>query len=244
MGQRGVGPEHFTDALGELSRQLFALGARLMYGGHLGDAGVTKVLFELAARYAPSQVNRASYAPLIVNVVPYPWHAELSYEELIALEADFASVAQLRYMNEDGSRTWSFGERPRNLAQLPAGAWPDALTAMRTYVTGQCDARVVLGGKAKNYSGRMPGIAEEAFITARARKPLFVIGGYGGVARQIADSIASNEPVLLPNDEGSYRVDVPNGLGGHSLRRLATSPHIDEVAVLLTRGLIKLFADA
>lgn len=241
MAQYGMGPEHLNDALGEISRQLLALGARVIYGGDLREGGITKMLFELAARYSPSLAHKDEYSPMIVDVVPYPMHAELTRDELTTWEADFATIAELRYMSQDGD-VWSFASRPQRLAQLPTGKWPAALTAMRNYVTRVSDARIVLGGKTAGYLGRMPGTAEEAYVSATAGQPLFVVGGFGGAAQAIALSIAANEPVVIPGTGERYVVETTNGLGELELRRLATSPHIDEITVLLTRGLGKRFA--
>jgi len=242
LPERGMGPEHLIDALGEISRQLLALGARLMYGGDLREGGITRILFELAARYSPALAHKAEYAPAIIDVVPHPTHAQLSVEQLSAWEADFASVAELRYMNRDDG-VWSFATRPQDLTQIPGEEWPAAFTAMRNYVLRNTDARVVLGGKTEGFLGRMPGVAEEALISAVAGQPLYVVGGFGGAAQSIAQSIAENEYVFAGGSGQRYRVETPNGLDRVGLRRLATSPHIDEVALLLTRGLAALFAN-
>jgi hypothetical protein len=241
MAQYGMGPEHLNDALGEISRQLLALGARMIYGGDLREGGITKMLFELAARYSPSLAHKDEHLPMIVDVVPYPMHAELTRDELMVWEADFATIAELRYMNQDAG-VWSFATRPQHLVQLPTDEWAAALTAMRNYVTRASDARIVLGGQTAGYLGRMPGIAEEAYVSAAVGQPLFVIGGFGGAAQAIARSIAANEHVMIPDTSERYLVGTPNGLDEIELRRLATSPHIDEITVLLTRGLGKLFA--
>jgi hypothetical protein len=242
MAERGMGPEHLTDALGEISRQLLSLGAKLMYGGHLEDDGITRMLFELVARYSPSLARKDEYAPMIIDVVPYPMHAEKVSDELITLESKVATIAELRYMSPDGD-VWSFITRPRQLEQLPTEQWPEAFSAMRRYVTRVSDARIVLGGKTSGYYGRMPGIAEEAFISAMTGQPLFVVGGFGGAARAIAHSVAAHEHVVVPGTGERYLVETANGLDEPGLRRLAVSPHIDEIAVLLTRGLARLFAE-
>ena len=56
------------------------------------------------------------------------------------------------------------------------------MTAMRERMNSDIRARVVLGGKLVGYSGRWPGIVEEAYLLLRARKPLFLVGGFGGAA--------------------------------------------------------------
>jgi hypothetical protein len=242
IAERGMGQEHLDDALGEISRQLLALGAQLIYGGDLRVGGITKLLFELATRYAPPLGQEGSGPPAVVDVLAFPMHAELTPEELTAWESAFAPIGQLRYLGPAGEE-WSFMTRPQQLVQMPKDEWPTALTAMRKYVTQHSAARIVLGGRLTGYLGRMPGIAEEAFVSSAASQPLFVIGGFGGAAEMIARRIESNEPVPLFGTGEEYRVLVKNGLDETELLRLAASPHIDEIALLVVRGLARLFAN-
>lgn len=241
LAQNGMGPEHLNDALGEITRQLLALGARLIYGGDLRAGGVTRMLFELAARYFPPSVRKDTYQPSIINVIPYLAHAELSLDDLMAWEAEFASIGELRYMNRAGDGTWNLSQRPRDLVQMPTEEWAAALTAMRNHVTNTSNARVVLGGKTTGFLGRMPGISEEAFASIAAGQPLFVVGGFGGAAQPIALSLAANEPLQFSVAGRALPAVVANGLEPAEMRRLAASPHIDEVVLLITRGLRRLF---
>lgn len=236
-----MGQEHLIDALGEITRQLLALGARIIYGGDLRTGGITQMLFELAARYFPPSFRKNSYAPSVINVIPFFSHADLSRDELTRWEAEFATIGELRYMTRDGDGAWDVSHRPRNLAPLPRGQWPAALTAMRVYITHESDARVIVGGKTTGYLGRMPGIAEEALISITERKPLFVVGGFGGAAQEIARSIGATGLARFPGADRPTAVEAPVGLGEFECQRLATSPHVDEVALLITRGLRKLF---
>jgi len=239
--QNGMGPEHLNDALGEITRQLLALGARLMYGGDLRTGGITRMLFELTARYLPPSVRKETYAPSVVDVIPYLSHAELSLNDLTAWEAEFVSIGELRYMNRAGDGIWSLSQRPRDLVQIPKSEWAAALTAMRNYVTRESEARIVVGGRTSGYLGRMPGISEEALVSIMAGQPLFVVGGFGGAAQPIARSIAANEAVRFPGMNDPVAVGVKTGLEAVEMQRLSASPHIDEIVVLITRGLRKLF---
>jgi hypothetical protein len=199
------------------------------------------MLFELAARYFPPIGRNDAYSPSIIDVIPFLSHAELSFDDLQAWEAEFARVGELRYMNNAGDAAWNLRQRPRDLVQLPENDWADAMTAMRNYVTLNSDARVVIGGKTAGYIGRMPGISEEAFTSIALGKPLFVVGGFGGAAEPIARSIAAHEPVQFPSIDHALAVSTPNGLEERELQRLSGSAHIDEVALLITRGLRRLF---
>jgi len=242
LAVRGLGPEHLHDALGEITRQLLALGAQLIYGGDLRIGGVTKLLFELAARYAPPLGQHADRPPSIIDVLAFPMHAELTVNELTSWESEFAPIGELRYLGPRGE-AWSCKTRPPKLTQIPSDEWPDALTTMRRYVTTSSHARIVLGGKAAGFVGRMPGITEEALVSVIASQPLFAVGGFGGAASAVASQIAESHTVRRPEDGELFPVTAKNGLDDAEEHRLAVSPHIDEITLLLTRGLTRVFAE-
>src|ERR1700752_4109286 len=64
---------------------------------------------------------------------------------------------------------------------------------MRKRMTEDCDARILLGGKVSGFEGSMPGIAEEALLAFEAKKPLFLLGGFGGCARDIIAELGHHE---------------------------------------------------
>ena len=45
----------------------------------------------------------------------------------------------------------------------------------------------MLGGKHTGYLGKYPGLLEEAYYTLKEEKPLFLIGGFGGISKLIID---------------------------------------------------------
>ena len=44
--------------------------------------------------------------------------------------------------------------------------------------------RVCLGGRTEDYQGREPGVMEEARLALTYRKPLYLMGGFGGATRE------------------------------------------------------------
>jgi len=59
------------------------------------------------------------------------------------------------------------------------------LSKMREYMSNIEDARIIIGGKLSGYQGKYPGVLEEAYYTLKAKKPLYIIGAFGGVAKEI-----------------------------------------------------------
>ena len=75
---------------------------------------------------------------------------------------------------------------------------------------GDIRARIVLGGRVEGYKGTMPGIAEETRISLEAGQPVFVLGGFGGCARDIAETVG-----LIERWSGSR----DDWAGRHSFRK-------------------------
>ena len=62
---------------------------------------------------------------------------------------------------------------------------------MRERQAFEVDARIILGGRLSptDYKGRMPGILEEVFLTIKAKRPIYLVGAFGGCARAVIDAI-------------------------------------------------------
>jgi len=54
------------------------------------------------------------------------------------------------------------------------------------------DAFILIGGKLEGFSGRMPGIMEEFLRAAQEGSAIYLIGGVGGAAGEIANALLSN----------------------------------------------------
>lgn len=61
---------------------------------------------------------------------------------------------------------------------------------MRQELAQICDARVCLGGKLTNFSGRMPGVIEEAIYTVAVRRPLYVSEIFSAVRLEFSPTLS------------------------------------------------------
>lgn len=126
--------------------------------------------------------------------------------------------------------------------------WESGLTATRTTMLGETDARVVIGGQREGYRGRIPDIAEEALLSLDAGQPLFLFGGYGGCARDILETLGlvdgvpghqrdwpGRESFKRHRDKGSN-----NGLLPEEDRLLAETAYIEQMVRGILRGLKRL----
>lgn len=246
MAVLGLAKEHLDDAMAEVARHLLAMGARLMYGGDLRPKGFTEALFELVARHR-RDADLCDERVGVSNFLAWPVHISLHPEEVKQLSEALSGVAELVCLTVDGKVI-----PPDNRQQLmprPATTeeWVAGLTAMRDVMTRMSDARVVLGGRVENFKGRMPGIAEEALATLKAGQPLFLLGGFGGCARDIAEDfrLVPARSVTRPpwpgrSDLANFTAeDLNNGLDTEENATLATTVHVDQAVTLILHGLLR-----
>lgn len=246
MAVLGLSEEHLHDAMAEVARYLLAMGARLMYGGDMRPKGFTEVLFELAARHR-RDADLGDERVGITNYFPWPVHISLPPEEVKQRAEDLKGLAELIFLSMDGT-VMSFDERQQLQPRQPTDdEWTVGLTAMREVMTTRSDVRIVLGGKVKGFNGRMPGVAEEALTALRAGQPLFLLGGFGGCARDIAEDLGlttrgTATRVSWPSqgDFANFTVEsLNNGLRAEENAILATTVHVDQAVTLILRGLLR-----
>jgi hypothetical protein len=215
--------EHLDAALLEISRHLLCQGAVLMYGGHLGSAGYTVKLFDLVLQH---QALSGLPAPeRIVNYVGWP--LPLTDKQRADYRWQTKFVRTPRPPNVEALEPATFVAEP---AYFPADtaarrfAWARGMTLMREQQTGDLDARVVLGGKVGPtltatpeggtkeswYSGRIPGVVEEAILTLTAGKPLYLCGAFGGAAALTIELLEGRVPSAFTWD---YQQRAPHAAG-------------------------------
>lgn len=169
----GLSALHLQLTIAELSRAIVIAGGIVVYGGAI-QQGFTNIVLEETERYGNA-------AGAFEHVVPYSEHATRNLKDL-RLYADSLGVkSTVQLLDVDGVPR---SVRDARTADDDPGKVDAAtsLSAMRTHTTDIASARVVVGGKVSGFAGAMPGVAEEAAVTLRADKPLYVAGGFGGAA--------------------------------------------------------------
>lgn len=178
-GPDGYTRHHLIDATLHIARTLVSSGAMLSYGGDFRiENGFTLLLAGLIETYnqtAPNETkNLYKYYSATDRVEDSP------VVRAIAMHPSLPSMSGLALMPAP-SRT---DPHPKALY----------VSDMRRMMAKKADARVVLGGQttprlgdSQGYGGRYPGIVEEAWRTLEAKKPLYILGGFGGAASLVAD---------------------------------------------------------
>ena len=248
----GMGDRHLHRAMNSLATYLLSYGYHLAYGGDLRRGGFTEELFEIASRYDRRPAG-AEPAPSVTDYLAWPVWTAIPRHELRELSDRLAGVARIVYLSRDGAELGRL-RYPSSPADPPQVA--SALTAMRIAMLHDADARIVLGGRVAGYHGRMPGVAEEALMSLHHHKPLYVLGGFGGCARDIAYAMRLADPIVgTPPPSWARLVDftpfaedasseLNNGLDTLENHTLAQTPYIQEAIALVLRGLSRLAKDA
>ena len=235
---------HLKDAMAGFAIHLLASGANLAYGGDLRDRGFTRLIFDLVLRYRPHEEK----VPPVANYLPWPVHAIMKTEDIRALDEELQGFARLVLVALDGSTMHCEGHQPVRPDTVDDAKWCVGLTAMRELMLEQTDARLVLGGRLEGYKGAMPGVAEEALLAMKAKQPVFLVGGFGGCARDIAETLGIVEPWAGSRSAWEGRElfscytddDLNNGLMSAENRQLAATQHVDQAITLVMTGLRRL----
>ena len=210
-GPQGFTKHHVVDVAVQLARALVSVGAKLAYGGdfsQLHDVNLTEILAQLIVDYNQTASERAEFLTSFQSAdvdLMKAGDLPITIYHLAATEAKRDAIVPPPTAEAERSQ-----QRPLHLSDL------------RRAMTRRTDARIALGGKTepktkanpKGYSGRMPGIIEEAWRSLQTGQPLYLLGGFGGAAGLVAELLASTStatPAVLrdetwSDDDGFNRV--------------------------------------
>lgn len=179
----------------DLARHLLARSATLLYGGDLREGGFTEFILDEAMIL---QDRVGAGVPVVENHLAWPLY--LASPEVIAWQARYSQV--MRTTPHDIPRDISDGIDANTFLEpvTPENSyvWSRCLTQMREESIASSTVRICAGGKRLGYKGKMPGVLEEILLTLAEGKPIFLLGGFGGVVADVCEVIiGSNVPDAL-----------------------------------------------
>ena len=115
------------------------------------------------------------------------------------------------------------------------------LSAMRSRMVeeGESHAWIILGGKWVDFKGRMPGVLEEFLCIQEKRLPIYLIGGFGGVAKGIIRVLQGEVPQQFKLD--FYQDQYPvfhrflEEYNGHSWTKDTERTHFPDIVQTLLK---------
>jgi hypothetical protein len=184
----------------QLVAALFGQGASAVFGHDWREDGVMEAVYGFARQMqAPIPLSPAEAAaenqPLLYNLLPWPNRPYLSESDLeqlsSTLRVDSAGLPEELLAFDDEAQRASPNSEPYRYLRARG------LTFLRHRLTDVSHARLCLGGRCSGFAGRYPGVIEEALLSVRHDKPLYVAGFLGGGAAQVIDAIERRE---MPHD--------------------------------------------
>lgn len=195
---RGFTPSGMNRLTVRFNDALLAEGATLAFGHDWREAGIMDALCRSALASFGAPEPGAS-EPLILNLIPWPDETRVEAEILSRLRG-------ILKIEEAGL--------PEGLKELAARAEDDfelrlylrsrGLTHLRRQLTLRSQARICIGGRERRFSGRYPGILEEALLALRKGDPVYLVGVLGGAAERIGQAILEGAERPLLFGEGPF----------------------------------------
>ena len=182
----------------DLARHLLARSATLHYGGDLRPDGFTEFILD-EARVLKERI--VDTKPHVINHLAWPLY--VSDAEITSWRARYHQVMDTIKHNIPHDVATDLDKDlflPPNTPQN-SYIWSRCLTEMRQNSISSSTVRICAGGKQLGYKGKMPGVLEEIIIAINAKKPLFLLGAFGGVVGDVCKLILNDEvPVALTED--------------------------------------------
>jgi len=180
----GLSSEHLKIFSQETSRHILARNAGLIYGGDLRPGGFTNFILDEAEIL---QSRLQSVDVRIKNYLSWPMYLEEDpkFKDWKAHHRDILEVVEVLPPKDVESLVSNINEFLLPDKVDSQYIWSKSLTHMRQSMVDNSCARICAGGKLTGYIGRMPGVLEEIMIAIEKKKPLFLIGGFGGVTSKV-----------------------------------------------------------
>lgn len=242
----GLTETHVRMALAEIARGVLVAHGRLVYGGHLEEDGYTAFLTKEIQRFGRRDRPFTGYVPFAV-------HRKMTVDEIEVHVDELSLLGRYIFLDPDGNGIDPRSNRSRDVETVDEETERRSLTAARQAIAEVVDGQTVVGGKRSNFRGRMPGVIEETLLAIQNRKPVFIAGGFGGAAGDMAVALDLDPENWLQLEGTNPYLDelratveqagwaiTDNGLTNDENRRLAITYRASEVASLVVTGLSRL----
>ena len=265
----GLSQTMLKDLTVELSRHILIAKGRMVYGGDLRKDGYTELFKELSYQYGQFEKTDSSHI-YFDNYLSWPITTKLTED----VDADYKHnrVRLIKVSHADEC----VGKVKLEEFLPPVGdnnlyLWGQSLTKMRQTMEDAVSARIIVGGRTGGFKGKMAGLLEEFEFAKKMNHPIFLVGGFGGIAGMLCAAIRKEIPsnaflykaCKYDYYESLYKYyasigqpidytwidtlaldDLNNGLSEAENQRLFDSVNNMEIVSLVLKGLSKSLKDA
>lgn len=175
----------------DLARHLLYRKHTLIYDGDLRSDGFTQFILDeaniLRARIGEPRNHVENHLawPLFLSTDHIDFKAK--YSTVLKTES-YAPPEDVLPLIDSETEVFLPPNSPLN-----SYIWSRSLTNMRESSIANSDVRVLAGGKLQNYKGKMPGVLEEFLIAIEKEKPIYLIGGLGGLCNKLCSTILNSK---------------------------------------------------
>ena len=184
----GQNSNHLVQLSQDVARYFLTRDTTLLYGGDLREGGFTEFIFHeaqvLQVRLQTKDIHIKNYTawPIYKNTKTDITEWKAQYRPVASMiEVPCSADVKDLIPCEDSFLA------PNNAQN--GFVWSRCLTEMRNEMIENCNVRICAGGRHSGYKGRMPGVLEEIVIAVEKEKPLFLLGGFGGVTASVCEFI-------------------------------------------------------
>lgn len=178
--------DHLKRLAQDISRHLLARTSTLIYGGDLRKDGFTEFILDEAIALK-NRLNRDNV--YVENHLAWPLY--VADPEITAWRARYCDVMKTVEYDIPGDVLQKVDIRtflPPN-GTCNKYVWSRCLSEMRQSSIHSSHAQICAGGKLSGYNGKMPGVLEEILTAVEKKKPIYLLGGFGGVVGEVTTSI-------------------------------------------------------
>lgn len=186
--KKGISPLMVKDFIAELARHIIVNGGKLIYGGNLQKDGYT-TLFKSLARHYKDSSSLHDGKMFFTNYFSWPVYLTITPAD----KADFAySRTETVFVKPNLGFHIDYSKYLKSEGNDNKCIWAKSLSEMRSIKERNSDILIIAGGKLCGFEGGMPGILEEFLIAVRLEHPVYILGGYGGMAEVIVNVLDNN----------------------------------------------------
>ena len=228
------------DMVVEISRYILNAGGKILYGGSGSRDGYVNLFSQISEKYGKIKVDSEGKdvpegEAYIYNYYAWPYMNALSDDDMAYLKHCHLCAQQIYPdgISEEQKRLIPSSQDEEGKMQIIS-----SLSHMRDVRCREARAFIIVGGKTKGSLTPIPGILEE-YIKARAtKKPIYLLGGFGGEAALISKSVISRETIIKSIQDDTYE-SLNNGLNKEENMRLLLSTNVFEIIRLIISGMKK-----
>lgn len=213
LADQGLTKGHLYRMWSRLTLQLLLAGTELGYGGDLRQGGYTERLRDLLMSLAGLQFGPTDR--VVHCYLGWPTHLGITadqwaeYPRAIVRHCLAKPTGDLLGFDPAAAPDWS------SLAvQL---GWTASMRAMRLRMARDCSARIIVGGQYRAVSP-IPGIVDELTTFLDLGKPVYLLGGFGGMTAVLTRALLGEHPEQLTvafQDDGGKRTSLREGITNH-----------------------------